>query len=412
MTDQIPPDSRSNQTPESSPKWGPYTKLVVGLTIVALVGALLVRFRQIVGPLLLAFILAFLLHPLASRLNQAVKISWRTSVNLIYLILVIILGGFITAAGFAIIQQTESLVNFFQRFVNDLPSLVADLSTRIYTFGPFQLDFSEFDLTALANQLLDAVQPLLGQAGGLISRFATGAAAVFVWGTFVLLISYFLLSETGQFPEDLVHIEIPGYDMDARRLGRELTNIWNAFLRGQMVISLLVVLAYSILLTVLGVRFTLAIAIMAGLARFIPWVGPFITWSVTAIVAFFQVSNYYGLEPLSYTLLVVVACLVVDQIFDNLVVPRVLGQTLGVHPAGVLISAIIITSLIGIVGLVVAAPLLATLNLLGRYIFRKMFDLDPWPEPEKEPARFRIPWSRLVGRLRAWWASVRKPKPR
>lgn len=399
-----------DQTPLlDSPKWDATTKLVVGLTIVAIVAALLVYFRNIIGPLLLAFILAFLLHPIAAWSSKTTGASWRASVNLIYLLLAIILVTLITIAGLAIIQQIQGLVDFIERFVVELPDMVQNLSTQVYHIGPFQLDFSQLDLEALARQLLDTVQPLLGQAGSLVSKFATSAATTFGWGMFVLLVSYFLLSESGQLPEDLVYIEIPGYSGDIQRLGRELVNIWDAFLRGQMIISLLVILSYSIMLTILGTRLALAIAMLAGLARFVPYFGSWATWIVTAIVAFLQTSNYFGLEPVQYAALVVVLCLVLDQIFDNLIGPRFLGQTLGVHPAGVLIAAIVALNLIGIIGLVLAAPVLATLGLMGRYVGHKMFDLEPWPEEEGiQSKEMVLPWARTGQRLLELWRAAKQ----
>jgi len=129
---------------------------------------------------------------------------------------------------------------------------------------------------------------------------------------------------------------------------------------------------------------------------------------VTAIVAYLQPSNYFGLEPLYYSILVVVLCIILDQIFDNLVVPRIMGQTLGLHPAGVLIAAIIATNLIGIIGLVLAAPVLATIALLGRYVSRKMFDLDPWPPTEVKPRRVELPWTRTGRLLAALWYKIRR----
>jgi len=389
-----------------SPNWGSSTKLVVGLTIVAFIGALLIYFRGIIGPLILAFILAFLLHPLVSRISEQTKLTWKVTVNLIYLVLVIILATLSTIAGFAIVQQIQSLINLVTRFVNDLPTLLEDLSSQIYSIGPFVIDFSQFDLTALGEQLLNSIQPLLGQAGGLIGQVAGGAASTLGWLLFVLLVSYFLLSESERFPGTMVNIDIPGYTQDIRKLGSELAMIWNSFLRGQLVISLLVIISYYLLLTFLGLRFSLAVALLAGLARFVPYLGPLTTWSITAIVAFFQPSNYLGLESLQYTLLVIILCVTLDQIFDNLIVPRFMGHALGVHPAGVLIAAIIVTNLIGIIGLVLAAPLLATLNLLGRYIIRKMFDQDPWPPlPPEDKTTSRLPilpWIRFGQKIYLW----------
>jgi predicted PurR-regulated permease PerM len=394
--------------PPKSPNWDSTTKMVVGLTIIALIAALLIYFRSIIGPLILAVILAFLLHPVAAWASTLMNTSWRVSVNLIYLILVIILGVLFTLTGLAILQQAQSLVSFVERFVSGLPSMVQDLSTKTYALGPFQLDFTQLDLEAIAQQLLSIVQPLLGQAGSLVSKFATSAASTFGWGLFVILVSYFLLSESGQLRENLVHIEVPGYSADIQRLGRELALTWDAFLRGQLIISILVILSYYLLLTILGTRLTLAIALMAGAARFVPYIGPLVTWTVTAIVAFLQTSNYYGLEPFHYAILVVVLCFLLDQIFDNLVVPRFLGQTLGVHPAGVLIAAIIATNLIGIIGLVLAAPVLATISLLAKYIGRKMFDLDPWPKEALPRSSVTMPWARTRQRLVDFWKTIKK----
>ena len=71
--------------------------------------------------------------------------------------------------------------------------------------------------------------------------------------------------------------------------------------------------------------------------------------------------------------------LVVDQIIDSFVTPRILARTLKVHPAAVLVTALIAANLLGIMGVVIAAPTLATFTLLGRYTIRKMFDQDPFP---------------------------------
>lgn len=401
MSEEAPPQS------SGSPRWGSNTKLIIGFTVVALMAALFIYFRTIIGPLLLAFILAYLFQPIAARLNLSLRLPWRTSVNLIYLLSLILLVGLVTIAGLALIQQAQSLVTFVDNFIENLPQLVDQLSTQTHTIGPFPLDFSQLDLEAAVRQLLDLVQPLVGQAGNIVASLAASAATTLGWTLFILLVSYFLLSESGEVRENLVHIEIPGYNADSQRLINELTRIWDAFLRGQLLISFLIVVSYYILLTILGTRLSLVIALMAGLAAFIPYVGPLITWIVTAIIAYLQVWNHFGMEPASYALLVLVCCLVLNQIFDSYITPRVMGHTLGVHPAGVLIAAIIATDLIGLVGLVLAAPVLATVMLLGRYIIRKMLDMDPWPPVEKKP-RSTVPfWVRAARRLQAVWRWLR-----
>ena len=390
-------------TQPESPKWSSTTKTVVGLAIVAMIAALLVNFMDVIPPLLLAFILAFLIQPVAAWTSRTLHIGWRGAVNVIYLLLLAALIALITLAGLAIIQQAQSLITYIEKFITGLPELVQNLATRSYDIGPIHFDFTQLDLQSLVNQVLGIVQPMLGQAGSLLGVVATSAVSGMGWGLFILFVSYFLLSESGQLREDLLHIEVPGYNADIQKLIRKLTGIWDAFLRGQLLISLLVIIAYFILLSIVGTRLALAIAFMAGLARFVPWLGPFITWTVTAIVAFFQNGNYFGLEPLAYTLLVIGLCILFDQIFDNIIAPRIMGETLGVHPAAVLVAAIVAAKWLGIVGLVLAAPVLATLMLLGRYVSRKMFDLPPWPEKEARRKKVVYPWQRF----RRWLLTMR-----
>lgn len=379
-------------TEQPSPSWGSTTKLIVGLTVVALITALLIQFRNIIGPLILAFMLAYILHPVAGYLSKAMNVSWRASVNIIFLLLVVALGALITATGLAVAEQVQSLVSLVQRSLMDLPTILANLSEMEYRLGPFTFDFSQFDLESLANQALTTIQPLLGRVGGLVSTFAASAVVTLGWVFFILLIAYFLLADATQVTGELIRIDVPGYNEDIRRLGQQLKSIWNAFLRGQLIITLLVLISYYLLMLILDVRFALAISLVAGVGRFVPYVGPLTAWTVTSIVAFFQSSNYFGLSSLNYVILVVLAALILDQIFDNLVVPRFFGQTLGVHPAAVLVAAIIAANLIGIIGLLLAAPVLATLKVLARYVVRKMLDLDPWPETDAPPPKLMIPW--------------------
>jgi predicted PurR-regulated permease PerM len=107
--------------------------------------------------------------------------------------------------------------------------------------------------------------------------------------------------------------------------------------------------------------------------------------------------------------LVIIAAVVLDQIFDNLVSPRLFGNTLGIHPAAVLITALLAANLIGLIGLVLAAPAVATFKLIGRYIVRKMLDLDPWPvedETEKQPVISLQ--TRALKWLQTWLRSLRQ----
>ena len=405
----------SVEKPQStSPRWSSTFKMIVGLTTAGLLLALLIYFRSIIGPLILAFILVYLLHPLAVLLSTHSRLSWRASVNIIYFVFLILLIGLSTLIGFATVTQIESLIKVIQRFVNDLPNLIDKLSGTIIVIGPYRIDLSQYtDLGQVGNQLINAIQMIIGRAGTIAGTLASATATTIGWGLFMLVVSYFVLADAGKVPNALDFINIPGYSDDIQRLSRSLGRIWNAFLRGQLTIVILVIISYTILLYILGVRYAIAIAILAGLARFVPYVGPAITYIVMGLVTLFQGGNYFNLQPMYYTLLVIIISAIMDQIYDNLVSPRIMGRSLGVHPAAVLVVAIIAANLIGLIGLVLAAPVLASVLLLGRYVVRKMFDRDPWVPIGEEAKPVGFPWlSKFFKNIANWWNSRKKqPDP-
>lgn len=376
--------------------------------MVAIIAALVIQFRNIIGPVILALILAYLLHPVAGWVSRTTKLSWHASVAIVFILMVLIIGGLTTVAGLAIANQIQSLITFVQRFIsNDLPQIASNLSTQTYQIGPFVFDFRQYDFTQLTDQLLRTLQPLLSQAGSLIGNFATGAAGLFGWILFVLLVSYFLLNESGQMAMRFVNIEIPGYGDDIRRAGIELRRIWDTFLRGQLLIVILVMITYSIVLTVMGIKFALGLAILAGLARFVPYLGQATVVITAGLVALLQGGNYFNLQPVFYALIIVATIFIIDFIFDNLVNPSLLGRTLGVHPAAVLISALVAAQLIGIIGLVLVTPVLATIKLMAHYVSRKMLDMDPWEDLKTTSSSTESPWQPISRRVKAWWRMIR-----
>ena len=375
------------QKTTSSPRWSATTKLLVGLVLLSIMAFLIYRFSNLVPPLLMIFIITYLLHPVAATFSRGLGIPWKLSVNVIYLLIVVLLVGLLTWGGVGLVGQVQSLIRSIQGIVTDLPRYISELSTQVFVIGPFELDMNTFDLNELSSRLISYVEPLIGQTGTFLGALAGGAAEFLGWTLFILTVSYFVMAESSGLREDLLKIDIPGYTEDLKRLGGELSRIWNAFLRGQIIIFLLALVIYSILLPAMGVRYAIGIAFLAGLAKFLPYIGPAITWVIMALVTFFQPTKPFGLQEhaLTYMLIVVITTSVIDWFMDNFITPRIMARTLKVHPAAVLVAAIIAANLLGLIGVIIAAPFLATFLLFGRYIMRKMFDQDPWVKTEAAP---------------------------
>jgi predicted PurR-regulated permease PerM len=398
-----------DQTPPASPNWSSTTKLLTGLIMVGIVVFLLYRFSSLVPPLLMIVVIVYLLHPVVAAIARATRLSWKVSVNLLFLAIALSLIGLLTWGGVGLVTQIQNLIRSVQDIVTNLPQYLEQFSNLSFSFGPFNLDMRTVDLNALSQQILSIVQPLLGRTGNLVGALAGGAAGIFGWTVFILIVSYFVMVESSGLRRDLFRIEIPGYTEDLERLGTELSRIWNAFLRGQIIVFALAVAIYAVLLPILGVRYALGIALMAGLAKFLPYIGPAITWVVMALVTFFQANHPFGLSAFAYMALVVIITSIIDWIIDSFITPRIMANTLKVHPAAVLVAAIIAANLLGILGVVIAAPFLASATLLGRYTMRKLFDLNPWPEaPAAPPPPLGAEW---IARIKSFLGRRRQAQP-
>src|ERR1041384_3159105 len=317
----------------TSPRWSSTTKLLVGLVLVGIVAFLFIRFTNLITPLMLVFILAYLLHPLTILISRALRIPWKVAVNILYFVILILLIGLLTLGGVGLVAQIQNLLGQVQTIIADLPGYIQALSGQVFHIGPFTLNMPR-DLNELSQQLLTLVEPLLGRTGTLVGTVASGAAEIFGWTFFVLIVSYFVMVESSGLQSNLLKVEIPGYSEDLRRLSSELGRIWNAFLRGQIFIVGLSALIYIFILSFLSVRYAIGIAILAGLAKFLPYIGPGITWIVLALVTYFQPYKPFNLQALPYVGVVVVTLAVVDWTIDNLIAPRIMARSLRVHQIG------------------------------------------------------------------------------
>jgi len=382
----------------SSPKWSSSAKIVIALTIAGLSLAILFRFQKFIAPLLFSFVLAYLIHPLASFLNQKLKIPWRLVSTIIYLLFFLGVIALLTWGGISIFDQVQNLITYLQSIIGDLPGWLSKMTSEPLKIGPWIFDLSKLQVSDLTTQFQGVINSALGKIGSLLGSIASGVGSTITWTIFILLISYFIMAESDGVRAGMIKLRLPKYEEDIRRMGTQLSQIWNAFLRGQLIVFLVTVAWYSLLLGVLGVRYFFLLALLAGLARFVPYVGPFIAWTTYGLVALFQ-TNYFNLLPFPYALIVVGCAWVSDIIIDNFVSPRVMSNALKVHPAAVLVMVLVSASLFGFIGVLLSAPVLASLKLFLTYISRKLMDVDPWEGMETYPKA--EPLSSTISRFRA-----------
>ena len=389
-----------------SPRWGWATKLVVGLLLIVGLLALIVRFNDYFKLVITAFIISFLLHPLCRLITKRLKISWRIATVIVYFLIAGLVVWLITSAGSTIITQLQNLFDNLTKNVGGFTTFLETWSNRIIVVGPFQFTLPYLDTEVIAQTITEYLQPAASQAGKLV-----GFVGGFLFNLVITyMVSFFITSETNGVQKRMININIKGFEKDFRRIGMEIGKIFNAFIRGEFTVVAIAIIVYTISLGILRLPYFLVLAIIAGLGRFIPYLGAWIGWIGFIIGAIMQDPTPFGLTKLIYVIVVMSIAMVIDMVLDHVLTPKLMGDTLEVHPAAIMISALIGGQIFGLLGIILAAPTFATLKLLLGYATKKIFDQDPWEgmsyyRKPKEPALL-VALRKLGKRVRA---SLKKP---
>ncbi len=383
---EMPPLIRSDPV---SPAWGLTTKAIVASAVLIL-GALIVwRFQFLISPLVLAAVIAYLLNPLISWLRRKTEISRVQAVLIIYALLFIFvgIGGFFL--GVSVAQQSVRLWASLPEF---LPQLVEDVHDRAqlwsavrWTLGPYTFEpgavFDVIDWESLGTSLAASLRTVLGRSGLWLAGVAGATLGTLSDILFVIIVSIYLAMDGPRMGRGISEIaQQPGYRRDAERLIGDSIRIWDAYLRGQVILGIVIFVLVSLSLSVLGVNNSLELGILSGVLEFLPIIGPFIGTGAAVLVALLQDGNSWGLSPWFFALIVLGIMFLIQQIENVILVPRIVGDALDLHALVVLIGVLMGTSLAGLLGAVLAAPVIATLKLFGTYVWRKMLDLPPFAD--------------------------------
>jgi len=370
-----------------SPLWNRSTKIIVTVAALLLILWLSYRFQSLIGQIVFAAILAYILNPIINIIDQKTPFKRSIGILIVYFFLAVGIIGAIIALGFAAIDQISTLIQEIPTFITETTELIQTTFQNLkpITIGPFSINPNDIDWGFLTDQVVNLVEPVLSRSGQIITDIATTAVGLLGILLFVFVISVYFAIEIPQLGGYVSRIaNQPGYKRDAERLMREFGRIWSAYLRGQVILGLVIFVVVWAGLAILGVQNALALGILSGLLEFIPVIGPVVGAGVAMLVAFFQPDNYMTLSPLAHTGIVFVFMILVQQLENNLLVPRIVGEALDLHPLIVMVAVFMGSSLAGILGAILAAPVVATFKLISVYAWRKMFDLPPFPKPEAE----------------------------
>ncbi len=358
------------------PRWPYATKLTVSLLLLAFVIYLLSRFHEIIIPIIIAVIIAYILNPLVNYIQNRLHVHRVLSILITYLVAALIV------IGLPILVITIMGENFETMQFNPQPVIISiqNALAKDYTIAGFTIHPSAF-----AGQLFTALQgllqPIVGQTVTIIKTIITSL----VWVVLIILVSIYLIKD-GVKLEDwfLTHLP-PAYLPDYRWMINEIDQIWNAFFRGQITLSLIVAVLFIALGFILGLPFALVMGILAGILEFLPSIGHGI-WLVTAsLLAFFLGSTWMPVPHWVFMLIVIGIHLIFEQVDINFLIPRIVGRRVKLPPLVVILGIVAGAILAGVIGIPLAAPTIASLRIVGRYIFANLFDMEWTPVSAIQP---------------------------
>lgn len=378
------------------------TALVASLVVIVLLSSAALPLG--IGGLLLAYIL----YPLKSTLRKRV-FGGRTGpavATVVLLVLALLFSIILVLIPTLLIQSiafVEDTVAATGQFIsqplefngepvldeNDEPIIIQErllaLSDQVLSeeanaaFNDFLSQTTAQSAISITEQIFNFALGFLGNVVN-ISVQIFGTLAAFALNTLfmMMLLSYFL-SDGENMIENIIEIAPDGFERDLRRLIYEFGQVWNDYLRGQLILGVLIGSLMWLTAFILGLQNPVFLAIFAGFMEFIPNIGPVLAMIPPIIVALISGSaNFPEMSVFLLVGIIVVIQIIVQQIEGLVLVPRIMGNSLNLHPVVVVLGVVIGGSLGGIIGIILAAPTIATVRILLQYVYGRLADEPPF----------------------------------
>ena len=356
-------------------QWSLSSRYVAGIIVFAAVIALLIYAREAVKMLVIAAFVAYLISPAVNLLMRNTKLSRRAAVNIVYFSALIVLVG--VPATLTPIFFDE--IKIVAADLLDLSRQISVLLTQPVQFGGMVFHFEQ--LGQSFGQLQESIlTPLPEEALALLETTSVNA----LWSLVILVSVHLFMSEWPKMRDWLIELAPQAYHQDMRELYKRLRNVWMAYLRGQIVLMLVVGVAFTIAWLIIGIPGALVLGVLAGLFTLIPDVGPFLAAVLAVGVALLEGSSWIPLSHFWVAGITILTYLVLINLKNFFVRPIVMGRSLHMNESLIFIAIMIATILGGIMGALLVVPLLASVVVIMEYLRRRILGLPPFAAHDEE----------------------------
>lgn len=330
------------------------------LIVVSIAGLyFLYKVRIILTPFIFAFLIAYLLSPLVQLLENK-KIPRSLAILIVYIGVFGILALLIVFGVPHILSELNKLGKAIPRLTDEVQEIINNA----------QIKYHSFSLPEGVKRIID--ERIKHTEDILMNTVRAGAAALVKCFSYLLsiiiapLFAFYMLKDTEHIKKSFT-LTIPRkYRSDILAIGRDLDEIISGFIRGHLLVCIIVGLLTGLGMLLIGLDFAFIIGLIAGVAELVPYIGPFIS-AVPAIALALLISRKLAI----YAAIVV---LIVQQLENAVISPKIFGDSMGLHPLVVIFALLAGGELFGFLGILLAVPVTAALKVILRYIYLKLVD--------------------------------------
>jgi predicted PurR-regulated permease PerM len=353
------------------PRWNSTTKVVVAIILFVLFAVALFAFRVVLVPLIIGVMIAYILQPAVRGIQASTRLSRGVATGVVYLAvlaLVIPIGLILVPVVIEQIIYSQSQLIGFARYLN---AMGADATIEVSGFT--------FEVQELVRQITSALTDFATSVATTSVSFVLDAARILLLIVFTFVIGFYLTRDSELIIRWVYGLTPSSYRSDIEALMVEINGVWSAFFRGQLLLSLIVTIVLTTLSAILGLPNPVLLGVWGGLLEFLPSIGNMI-WGLTAvIIALVNGSTWLPLPNAIFGLVVLGVYVAFAQLDMNVLIPNIIGRHVRLHPVVVILGVIIGAGVAGVIGVALAAPTIASLRIIMRYIYANLFDLDPFP---------------------------------
>ena len=331
------------------PRW------LVVLVGIGLVGLLLYALRGALTPVFFAFLIAYMLDPVVDRfeargLPRAVGIA---------VMLTAVLGAIALFLVLAVPGIAADISAFFHELPETLEGLQQKLAPLLREYGvemPTTLSEAMERFNIDSQQLAQAAAPA-GKAVGYLAAGTFSVLGTIIGLLFVPVFAAYLLHDFDRITAGVAHLIPPKWRPYVLDVAREVDTVLGEFIRGQLIVMLILAVLYSTAYAALGVRLGVVIGIVAGLLSFIPYVGGAAALGLALVMCLLDWNGWWQVGG-------VVAAYTVIQVLESFIItPRIVGEKVGLPAIWVLFALMVGGELFGFMGVLLALPVAAVAKI-------------------------------------------------